>query len=77
MADHFRPTAFGFRCPLCGSSAYDHIFLKRPDGSIRQLQAFQCAGCSVVFKDPVKFTQRQAVEGLERLNGPPRPKGAA
>lgn len=77
VADHFRPTTFSFRCPLCGSTAYDHIFLKWPDGTIRQLQTSQCGGCSVVFKDPIKFTEQQAVEGLERLSGPPRPKGSA
>jgi len=74
-SDHFRPLPVNsFRCPLCGSTAYDHVFVRRRDGSMLQTQAYQCGGCSVLFKDPKKFTEQQQVEGIEQWGVPPRPK---
>lgn len=73
-SNHFRPVpVHSFRCPLCGSTAYDHVFVRRGDNSI-QTQAYQCGGCSVMFKDPKKFTEQQQVEGIEQWGVPPRPK---
>ena len=39
-----------------------------------QTQAYQCGGCSVMFKDPKRFTGQQQVEGIEHWGVPPRPK---
>lgn len=75
VSSHFRPTPVNtFRCPLCGSTAYDYVFVKRSDGSILRTQTCQCGGCSVMFKDPVKFTEQRQVEGTEKWGVPPRPK---
>lgn len=58
-SDHFHPVpVHSFRCPLCGSTAYDHVFVRRRDNSILQTQAYQCGGCSVMFKDPKRFTEQ-------------------
>jgi hypothetical protein len=73
-SDHFRPTPRNpFVCPLCGSTAYDYVYLRRADGSILQTQAYHCGGCSVVFKDPVKFSEQKKVEGFARHGVPPGP----
>ena len=72
--DCFHPVPVNsFRCPLCGSTAYDHVFVRRRDNSLLQTQTYQCGGCSVMFKDPNKFTEQQ-VEGIEQWGVPPRPK---
>ena len=71
---YFRPIPVNnFRCPLCNSTAYDFIYVRRADGSIFQTEAFQCGGCSVVFKDPKKFTEQKQAEGVVRHGVPPRP----
>jgi hypothetical protein len=49
------------------------VYVKRADGSILQTQAFYCGGCSVVFRDPVKFTEQKKVEGFARHGVPPGP----
>ncbi len=75
MSSYFRPLPVNtFKCPLCGSTAYDYVFVRRRDGSILQTQAYQCGGCSVMFKDPKKFTEQKQVEGVVRHGLPPRPK---
>ncbi len=72
---HFRPVPVrSFRCRLWGSTAYDHVFVRRGDNSILQTQAYQCGGCSVMFKDPKKFTEQQQVDLIEQWGVPPRPK---
>ncbi len=73
--EHFRPTPrFRFTCPLCGSTAYEHVLIRRTGGSILQTTSFQCSGCTVLFRDPERFTRLERMEGDEYLAGPPRPK---
>ncbi len=72
---HFDPRPINnYKCPLCGSTAYDFVYVRRSDGSILQTQAYHCGGCSVMFKDPDKFTKQENVEGIVRHGVPPRPK---
>jgi hypothetical protein len=74
--EHFRPIPVStFRCPLCGSTAYDYVHVRRADGAILQTQAYQCGGCSVMFKDPKLFTEQKQVEGVVRHGLPPRSEG--
>jgi hypothetical protein len=35
---------------------------------------YQCSGCSVLFRDPEKFTNQEKVEGTDYLTGPPKLK---
>jgi hypothetical protein len=51
---------------VSGSTAYDHVFVRRADGSIVQTQAYHCGGCSVMFRDPEKFAKQERVEGVVR-----------
>ena len=47
-----------FRCPLCGSSVYETVVVTLPSGVTHKSSLFECAGCSVVFRDKGKFTKR-------------------
>ncbi|MEZ5499147.1 MAG: hypothetical protein R3E77_06930 [Steroidobacteraceae bacterium] len=41
-----------FRCPICRSQVYERVGLatdRRP--------VFECAGCSVLFRDPTRLTR--------------------
>ena len=41
-----------FKCPICRSQVYLHIGDSRDQRPI-----FECAGCSVMFRDPERFTR--------------------
>ena len=45
-----------FACPVCGSDEFHQVILERPDGVRRLTGAFECAGCSTMFRDADKFT---------------------
>src|SRR5271165_3507745 len=46
-----------FRCPLCRSTAYQGVTVRRRDGSLYVSALQQCAGCSVVFTDAERFSR--------------------
>jgi hypothetical protein len=73
--DYFQPIPVNtFRCPLCGSTAYDCVRVLHADGSILQTQAYQCGGTSVMFKDPKRFTDQKQVDGVVRHGMPAQAK---
>lgn len=41
-----------FRCPICRSQVYQHIGDSRDKRPV-----FECAGCTVMFRDPERFTR--------------------
>jgi transposase-like protein len=45
-----------FACPVCGSNEFHQAKYQRADGVTRLTSAYQCAGCSVLFKDADQFT---------------------
>jgi len=46
-----------FRCPLCESTRYESVTVKRPNGTAYQSESlFSCAGCSAAFTSPSKFS---------------------
>lgn len=51
-----------FRCRLCGHTKYEGVYgdssLVPLDGTQYPI-AYQCSGCSVIFKDFVKFTKKE------------------
>lgn len=49
----------GFFCPLCRSNHYMLVSVTSQKSGARAIVdgLFQCAGCTVVFTDPVAFTQ--------------------
>lgn len=62
-----------FECPLCGAEEYDQVQVLDKLGHERKTQAFQCRGCTVMFKNRDKFTrhrkQHLTSEQLYRLAG--------
>ena len=68
------PEQQGFKCPMCESTTYAVLQVKRPDGHYRDTSLFKCSLCSVVFHDAIAFTR-----GKEAALDPPkivnRPRG--
>ena len=51
-------TDIPFNCPFCGSNQCLSVVLKRPNGDYYTTLFFKCAGCSVVFLDPERFSKQ-------------------
>jgi len=51
-----------FRCPICRSRYFSPVRVKRPDGRIYETDFFECSGCSVMFRDSMRFTQFEPYE---------------
>lgn len=50
-----------FKCPLCQGHRCDLVIVKRPDGSDYVTSFYACLTCSVMFRDPRRFTVRPTV----------------
>lgn len=51
-----------FRCRLCGHTKYEGIYGDSsmiPLGGRQYPIAYQCSGCSVIFKDFIKFSVKE------------------
>ncbi|HYC47402.1 MAG TPA: hypothetical protein VED01_18160 [Burkholderiales bacterium] len=59
--------ARSFKCPMCDSTTYAVVQVKKPDGHYRDTPLFKCSRCSVIFHDPIAFTR-----GREAAKDPPR-----
>ena len=46
-----------FRCPICRSQFFGSVVVARPGGGKYRTEFYECSGCSVMFRDPVKFTK--------------------
>ena len=57
IIDPNSPGSLAFRCPICRSAFFTHVTVKKADGQDYKTQFNQCAGCSVMFLDAVKFTR--------------------
>jgi hypothetical protein len=63
-------TFSAFRCPLCGSTQYVEVRVRKPSGHWYVTEFYKCFHCSVMFKDPVLFTQCQVdMRNAERTMG--------
>ena len=47
----------GWRCPLCLGGAYAQVTVARPNGDAYRTSFFECARCSVVFRDAGRFSR--------------------
>lgn len=45
-----------FKCPLCQGHRCDKVIVKRPDGSDYVTSFYACVICTVMFRDPRRFT---------------------
>jgi uncharacterized Zn finger protein len=51
-----------FACPVCSSDEFHQVILERPDGVRRVTGAYECAGCSTMFRDADKFTKHRLTQ---------------
>ena len=58
-----------FKCPICGSDGFTQVAVKRRDGSEQLTQAYECKGCSVMFRERERFTaHRLQVVGADGVD---------
>ena len=58
-----------FECPICGSDGFQQVAVKGPDGRERLTQAYECKGCSTMFRERERFTKhRQVVMGADGID---------
>jgi transcriptional regulator NrdR family protein len=48
-----------FECPICGSDGFSQVQVKGHDGVTRLTQAYECLGCSTMFRERERFTKRR------------------
>jgi hypothetical protein len=48
---------FGWRCPVCNANAYRQTLVARPNGQTYLTEFFECAGCTLMFRHPGRFTR--------------------
>jgi uncharacterized Zn finger protein len=58
-----------FECPICGSDGFTQVEVKDRNGSKRLTQAYECRGCSTMFRERERFTKhRRTVMGADGVN---------
>ncbi len=58
-----------FECPICGSDGFSQVSVKGADGRERLTQAYECKGCSTMFRERERFTKhRQVVMGADGVD---------
>jgi len=56
-----------FCCPVCGCVKYVRVKERRRNGDWYRTEFWQCFGCSVMFRDPEKFTRNLVTgDGVDR-----------
>jgi transcriptional regulator NrdR family protein len=48
-----------FECPICGSDGFRQGEVKGRDGRTRLTQAYECRGCSTMFRERERFTKHR------------------
>lgn len=58
-----------FECPICGSDGFRQVEVKGRDGASRLTQAYECRGCSTMFRERERFTKhRHQVMGADGVD---------
>lgn len=47
----------GWRCPLCGCTAYERVIVAKANGTTYLTEFHQCTACSAMFKHPGRFAR--------------------
>ena len=68
------PSRAKARCaPICGSDGFRQIEVKGRDGNKRLTQAYECLGCSTMFRERERVTKhRLQVIGADGVDLKPR-----
>jgi hypothetical protein len=48
-----------FECAICGSDGFRQVEVKGRDGASRLTQAYECRGCSTMFREHERFTRHR------------------
>jgi hypothetical protein len=48
-----------FECPICGSDGFRQVEVKGRDGTSRLTQAYECRGCSTMFRERERLTKHR------------------
>jgi transcriptional regulator NrdR family protein len=48
-----------FECPICGSDGFRQVEVNGRDGTSRLTQAYECRGCSTMFRERERFTKHR------------------
>jgi transcriptional regulator NrdR family protein len=48
-----------FECPICGSDGFRQVEVKGRNGTPRLTQAYECRGCSTMFRERERFTKHR------------------
>ena len=48
-----------FECPVCGSDGFTQVEVRGRDGTPRMTQAYECRGCSTMFRERERFTKHR------------------
>lgn len=48
-----------FECPACGSDGFRQVEVKGRDGVTRVTDAYECRGCSTMFRERERFTKHR------------------
>ncbi len=63
-----------FECPICGSDGFRQVQVRGRDGLVQMTQAYECTGCSTMFRERERFTKhRLQVIGADGTDLKPRP----
>lgn len=57
-----------FECPICGSDGFRTVTVKGRDGLPRPTQAYECRGCSTMFRERERFTKHRRRVDMESEN---------
>ena len=53
-----------FECPICGSDRFTQVAVKGREGVPRLTGAYECKGCSIVFRERERFTAQTVRLGI-------------
>jgi hypothetical protein len=45
------------RCPICLTTEYVVVVVRKPTGGHYTTEFYQCSGCTVMFRDPYEFVR--------------------
>jgi len=48
-----------FECPICGSDGFRQVEVRGRDGVSRLTQAYECKGCSTMFRERDRYTKHR------------------
>jgi hypothetical protein len=58
-----------FECPICASDGFTQVAVKGRDGNSRLTQAYECRGCSTMFRERERFTKhRRTIMGADGVD---------